>query len=85
MGELMWKAFKESSSDGVQGLRKAGSVYLKTCEVSTHEVIAVAISLSAWLSNINVIYLRSGLKKNRIRMLKSQNDVDKMELSYNNI
>ena len=66
MGELMRKAFKESSSDGVKGLKKAGNVYLKTHEVSKHEAIAPTISLSSRLSNIDVIYLPSGLKKNRI-------------------
>ena len=85
MGELMWKAFKESSSDGVKDLKKAGNVYLKTPEVSTHEAIAHTISLSLRLSNIDVIYLPSGLKKNRIRMLNSQEELDKMEPSGNNI
>ena len=70
MGELMQKAFKESSSDGVKGLKKAGNVYLNTREVSTHEAIVHTISLSSRLSNINVIYLPSGLKKNRIWILK---------------
>ena len=70
MGELMRKAFKEFSSDGVKGLKKAGNVYLKTREISTHETIAHTISLSSGLSNINVIYLPSGLKKNRIWMWK---------------
>ena len=81
MGKLMWKAFKESSSDWVKGLRKADNVYLKARKVSTHEAIAHAISLSSWLSNIDVIYLPSGLKKSRIIMLKSQNELDNMELS----
>ena len=52
-------------------LKKAGNVYLKTREVSPHEAIARTISLSSQLSNIDVIYLRSGLKKNRIQMSKS--------------
>ena len=88
MGQLLWKAFKESSSYGVKGLRKAGSVYLKTREVLAYKAIAhaiSAISLSSQLSNIDVIYLPSGLKKNRMRMLKSQNELDKMELGDNNI
>ena len=62
-----------------------GSVYLKTREVSTHEAIAHTVSLSSRLSNIDMIYLPSGLKKNRIRMLKSQDELDKMEPSDNNV
>ena len=58
------KAFKESSSDGVKGLRKAGNVYLKTREVSRHEAIANVVSLSARLSNIDVIYIPSGMNGN---------------------
>ena len=85
MGELMWKAFKESSSDGVKGLKKAGSVYLKTREVSTHEATAYTVSLSSRLSNIDMIYLPSGLKKNGIQMLKSRDELDKMEPSDNNV
>ena len=66
MGELMRKAFNESSSDEVKGLRKDGNVYLKTRRVSTHEAIAHTIYLSSRFSNIDVIYLPSGLKENRI-------------------
>ena len=85
MGELMRKDFKESSSDGAKDLRKAGNVYLKTRKVSAREAIAHAITLSSQLPNSDVLYLPFGLNKNRIRMLKSQDELDKMEPSDKNI
>ena len=58
MGELMKKASKEATGEGMKGkLRKIGNVFLTKQEVSSHEAIKRVLSLSMRTSNIDVIYL----------------------------
>ena len=69
MSELMKKAAKESSSQGVKDqLRLIGNVFIQKREVSTHEAVAKVISLPLRHSNIDIVYIPTGPKKNRTRM-----------------
>ena len=80
MGELMKKASKEATGEDMKGkLRKIGNVFLTKREISTHEAIKRVLSLPMRTSNIDVIYLDTGLKKNRTRILKPQNMLDMMD------
>ena len=55
-----------------------GNTFLTTREVSTHEAIKRVLSLPLRHSNVDVLYVPTGLKKNRTRMLKSLSILEKM-------
>ena len=47
-----------------------GNTFLAKGEVSAHEAIKRIFSLPIWLSDIDVVYAPTSVKKNRTRMLK---------------
>ena len=72
MSELMKKASKEAYGKDIKGkMLSIGNTFLTKREVSTHEAIKRVLSLPMRHSNIEVLYVPTGLKKNRTRMLKS--------------
>ena len=86
MGGVMKKASKEATGEGMKGkLRKIGNVFLTKQEVSTCEAIKSVLSLSMRTSNIDVIYLDTGFKKNRTRILKPQSLLDIMDPENTNV
>ena len=86
MSELMKKAAKEAYDKDIRGkMRSIGDVFIKKREVSTHEAIKRVLSLPLRHSNIDVIYIPTGLKKNRTRMLKPQYVLEKMHHDDTNI
>ena len=86
MSELMKKASKEAYDKDLKGkLYAIGNVFLTKREVSTHEAIKRVLSLPMRRSNIDVLYVPTGLKKNRTRMLKAQNLLEMMHPDDTNI
>ena len=72
MNEFMKKASKEAYGKDIKGkMFSIGITFLTKREVSTHEAIKRVLSLAMRHSNINLLYVPTGLKKNRTRMLKS--------------
>ena len=55
-----------------------GNTFLTKCKVSTLEAIKRVLSLPMRHSNIDVLYVPTGLKKNRTRMLKSLSTLEKI-------
>ena len=85
MSELMKKAYKEASGKDIkENLRSIGNVFITKREVSTHEAIKRVLSLSMRTSNIDTIYIDTGIKKNRTRILKSQSVLQTMDPEDNN-
>ena len=62
-----------------------GNTFLTKREVSTHEAIKRVLSLPMRHSNIDVLYVPTGLKKNRTRMLKSLSTLEKMHPDDRNV
>ena len=62
-----------------------GNTFLTKREVSTHEAIKRVLSLPIRHSNIDVLYVCTGLKKNRTRMLKSLSTLEKMHPDDTNV
>ena len=86
MSELMKKASKEVYGKDIKGkMRFIGNTFFTKCEVSTHEAIKRVIFLPMRHSNIDVLYVRTGLKKNRTRMLKSLSILEKMHPDDTNV
>ena len=72
MSKLMKKASKEAYGKDIKGtMLSIGNTFLTKREVCTHEAIKKVLSLPMRHSNIEVLYVPTGLKKNRTRMLKS--------------
>ena len=64
MSELMKKSSKEAYGKDVRGkIHSIGNIFLTKCEVSTHEAIKGVLSLPMRNSNIDVLYVPTGLKK----------------------
>ena len=59
-------------------LLSIGNTFLTKCKVSTHETIDRVLSLPMRHSNIDILYVLTGLKKKRIKMLKSLSILEKM-------
>ena len=79
MSELMKKASKEAYGKDIKGkMHSIGNVFLTKREVSTHEAIKRVLSLPLRHSNIDVVYVATGFKKNRTRMLKTLSILEKM-------
>ena len=86
MSELMKKASKEATGKDIKGkLRSIGNVFITKREVSTHEAIKRVLSLPMRTSNIDTLYIDSGIKKNRTRILKPQCVLQKMDQDDTNI
>ena len=64
MSELMKKASKEAYGKDIKGkMHSIGNVFLTKREVSTHEAVKRVLSLPMRHSNIDVVYVPTGLKK----------------------
>ena len=86
MSELMKKASKEAYGKDIKGkMRDIGNVFLTKREVSTHEAIKRVLSLPLRHSNIDVVYVPTGLKENRTQMLKPQSVLEKMDPDDTNV
>ena len=86
MSELMKKASKEAYNKDIKGkLRSIGNVFITKREVSTHEAVTRVLSLPMRRSNIDVLYVPTGLKKNRTRMLKPQSVLETMDPEDTNV
>ena len=78
VSELMKKASKKAYGKDIKGkMPSIGNTILTKREVSTHEAIKRVLSLPMRHSNIDVLYVPTGLKKNRTRMLKSLSTLEK--------
>ena len=86
MSEMMKKALKDSSGKNEMGKMKViGNVYKTKREVSLAEAVKRTLSLPLRSSNIDVIYIQTGLKENRTRMLKEQSVIDMMDPDDTNV
>ena len=86
MSKLMKKASKEAYGKDIKGkMLSIGNTFLTKREVSTHEAIKRVLSLPMRHSNIEVLYVPTGLKKNRTRMLKSLSTLEKMHPDDTNV
>ena len=80
ISEFMKKASKEACGSSIkEKLRKIGNIFITKREISTHEAIKGVLSLPLHHSNIDVVYVPTGLKKNRITKLKSQSVLELMD------
>ena len=71
MSELMKKISKEAGNQDIRAkLRKIGNVFLTKREVSTHEAIIRLLSLTMRSSNIAVVFIPTGFREERTRLLK---------------
>ena len=66
-------------------MHSIGNTFMTKREVSTHEAIKRVLSLPMRHSNIDVLYVAAGLKKNRTRMLKSLSILEKMHPDDTNV
>ena len=62
-----------------------GNTFLTKCKVSTPEAIKRVLSLPISHLNIDVLYLPTGLKKNRTEMLKLLSVLEKMHPDNANV
>ena len=53
-------------------------IFITKREISTHEGVKRVLSLPLRHSNIDVLYIPTGVKKNRTRMLKAQSILETM-------
>ena len=86
ISELMNKASKEAYGKHVkEKMRSIGHIFITKREVSTHEAIKRVLSLPMGHSNIDVIYIPTGLKNNRTRILKRQTVLETMHPDDTNV
>ena len=86
MSELMKKASKELYGKDIKSkMLSIGNTFLNNREVSVHEEIKRVLSLPMRHSNIDVLYVPTGLKKNRTRMLKSLSILEKIHPDDTNV
>ena len=86
MSELMKKALKEAYEKDIKGkMFFIGNTLMNKHEISTHEAIKRVLSLTMRHSNIDVLYVPTGLKKNRTRMFKSLSILEKMHPDETNV
>ena len=79
MSELIKKALKEAYRKDIKGkVLSIGNTLLTKHEVSTHEAIKRVLPLPMRHSNIDGLYVPTGLKKNTTGMLKSLSTLEKM-------
>ena len=62
-----------------------GNIFLTKCKVSTPEAIKRVLSLPMRHLNIDVLYLPTGLKNNRTKILKSLSVLQKMHPDDTNV
>ena len=75
----MKKASKGPYRKDIKGkMLSIGNTFLTKCKVSTLAAIKRVLSLPMRHSNIDVLYVPTGLKMNRTRMLKSLSTLEKM-------
>ena len=90
ISELMKKASKQAYGKEAYGkeikgkMLFIGNTFLTKREVSTHEAIKRVLSLPMRHSNTDALYVPTGLKKNRTRMLKSLSALEKMHHDHTN-
>ena len=86
VSELMKKASKEAYEKGIEGrMLSIGNTFLTKRKVSTHEAIKRVLSLPMRHTSIDVLYVPTGLKKNRTKMLKSLSTLEKMHPDDTNV
>ena len=86
MSELMKKGSKDAYGKNIRGnMHSIGNIFLTKHEVSTHEAIKKVLPLQMRHSNIDVLYVPTGLKRNRTKMLKSQSLLQKMHPEDTNV
>ena len=86
MSELMKKASKEATDKGIRGkLRKIGDVFLTKREIGIHEAALRLLSRPFRRLNIFVLYIPSRPQKDRIRMLKFRDILDRMDPNDTNV
>ena len=80
MSEFMKAAAKEATMSGVkEKLRAIGNQFITKREVSCHEAIMRVLSMPLRRSNNDVLYVPTGEKKHRTRVLKPQHQLDQMD------
>ena len=86
MSELMKKASKEAYGKDIKGkMLSIGNTFLTKFEVSTYEAIKRVLSLPMRHSNLDVLYVSTGLRKNRTKMLQSLSTLEKMHPDDTNV
>ena len=86
MSELMKKAAKEASGKEImEKLHAIGNIFLTKREVSSHEAVKRTLSLHLRGSTISTLYVPTGLKSKRTRILKSNEILNQMDPSDTNI
>ena len=86
MSELMKKASKEATNKEIRGkLSKIGDVFLAKCEIGILEAALRLLSGPFRRLSIFVFYVPSGPEKDRIRILKSRDLLDKIDPNDTNI
>jgi len=78
MSDLMRNACKEAATVK-EKLKSIGNVFLKSREVSQHEAIARLVQMPLKESNVPVMFVPTGFKHQRTRLLKPRNVLEKME------
>ena len=79
MSKLMKIASKEAYGKDIKGKSLSIDItFLIKPEVSTHEAIKRVLSLPMRYSNIDVLYVPTGLKRNKSSMLKSLSLLEKI-------
>ena len=86
MSEPMKKASKEAYEKDIEGRTLSiGNTFLTKRKVSTHEAIKRVLSLPMRHTSIDVLYVPTGLKKNRTKMVKSLSTLETMHPDDTNI
>ena len=86
MSKLMKKASKEAYGKDIKGkMLSIGNTFLTKFEVSTYEAIKRVLSLPMRHSNLDVLYVSTGLRKNRTKMLQSLSTLEKMHPDDTNV
>ena len=86
VSERMKKASKEAYGKDIKGkMLSIGNTFVTKREVSTHERIKRVLSLPMRHSNLDVLYVPTGLKNNRTRMLKSLSTLEKIHPDDTNV
>ena len=80
MSEFMKAAANEASTCGVkEKLRAIGNQFITKREVSLHEALTRGLSMPLRRSNVDVVYIPTGEKKNITRVLKPLQQLEQMD------
>ena len=86
MSKLMKKISNEAYGKDIKGeMFSIGNTFLTKRKVSTHEAIKRVLALPMRHLNIDVLYVSSGLKNNRTRMVKSLSILEETHPNVTNI